>query len=153
MRLIRGIGRYIFALTFIGFGIIHLIKGDNPNFVHLVPGFMPVPAVWVYVTGISYILAAISIMTERLTALACTLLGLLLFLIAVTVHILGMFHASGQAAIYGQLINFFKAMAIGGGAWVIAGSYGTSKRGVVTQEGPGVGNSGDIASENRENKV
>jgi uncharacterized membrane protein len=149
MKGIRGIGRVVFAVAFIGLGIIQLYEGAN--FAGLVPWFMPVPTVWVYVVGVAYIAAAISILTKIQTTLACILLGLLVFLIAFSVHLFNIIHAPNGLPI-DQFVSFFEALAVGAGAFYIAAWYGISKRRVVTEYREEPGGFDDTDSEDPENQ-
>jgi uncharacterized membrane protein YphA (DoxX/SURF4 family) len=147
MKGIRGIGRIVFALAFIGLGVVQLYEGAN--FAGLVPWFMPVPTVWVYVVGIAYIAAAISILTEIQTTVACILLGLLVFLIAFSVHLFNIIHASNGLPI-DQFVSFFEALAVGAGAFYIAAWYGIPKRRVVTEYREGADEFEDTGPEDPE---
>jgi uncharacterized membrane protein len=128
MKIIREIGRVVFGLAFIGLGVFQIVQGSAN--AGLVPNFMPVPTIWVYVTGVAYILAAISIIIEVQTALACTLLGLLVFLIAFSVHGMNLLHRQDVVA---NASLFLEALAIGAGAFYIAGWFGIPTRRVVTE--------------------
>jgi putative oxidoreductase len=59
MKIISLIGRVLFALPFIAFGINHFRQIDK--IASYVPEYLPFPEVWVYVTAVLFILAGISI--------------------------------------------------------------------------------------------
>jgi uncharacterized membrane protein YphA (DoxX/SURF4 family) len=150
MRILRETGKFIFALAFIGLGIFNIVQGGNA--AKFVPYFMPVPTLWVFVTGVAYILAAISIIINVQSRLACILLGLLVFLIAFSVHGLRLIHGQNVTA---NAIGFLEALAIGAGAWM-AGMHLTSPKraATTTRKTPdSTSDSSGIASENRENQV
>lgn len=130
MRVLHKVGRYIFALAFIGLGVNNIVSGGSS--AYLVPNFMPVPTLWVFVTGVAYILAAISIFTNIYSRVACVLLGLLVFLIAFSVHGLNLIHGVNVTA---NASGFVEALAVAAGAWM-AGFKMKSKKEVAAEKGP-----------------
>ena len=64
------VARYLFALPFGIFGVIHFIQGSN------MAGMVPIPGgvIWVYVVGVALLAACVSIIIEKHTRLACLLL-------------------------------------------------------------------------------
>jgi uncharacterized membrane protein YphA (DoxX/SURF4 family) len=105
----------------------------------------------VFVTGVAYILAAISIIIDVQARLACILLGLLVFLIAFSVHGLRLIH--GQQVVF-NAIGFLEALAIGAGAWMAGLQVTSPKKAAANKAAPRKApDSGGPASENRENQV
>ena len=110
------IASILFALPFAVFGILHLTSADK------MAGYVPVPggAFWVYLTGIARIAAAVSIITGKLTKIACLSLAGLLLVIIATMQIPGLFNPQmAQMAMSGLL----KDTSLLGGALLIAGLY------------------------------
>ncbi len=109
------IGRLLYGLVFIVFGLNHFIN------VSALSGIVPIPggAFWVYVTGLAILAAAIAILTGKQARLACQLLGILLFIFALTIHLPAMINQGVMAG----LSNFLKDTALGAAAWVIAETY------------------------------
>ena len=110
------IARYIFAVPFALFGILHLTNADK------MAGMIPVPggAFWLYFTGVALIAAAASIITGKLTRIACFSLALYLVLVIVTIHIPSLSNPQmAQMAVSGIL----KDTSLLGGALLMAGLY------------------------------
>lgn len=84
MQTIIGWGKYIFAIPFLLFGIMHLMGAEQ------MAGMAPGGAIMVYISGITMILAAISIFIGKLDKLACVLLALQLLLYIIFVHAPGL---------------------------------------------------------------
>ncbi|OWY21946.1 DoxX family protein [Sphingobacteriales bacterium UPWRP_1] len=106
------IGQILFGLTFLGFGISHLVFADN------MAGIVPLPGgvIWVYLTGIAQILAFVSIVIKKKTRLACLLLALMLLIFILTIHL--------KSAMSGDLTGFLKDLGLMGAALVIANQFG-----------------------------
>lgn len=85
MRNLSSIGRIIYAIPFFVFGILHLVS--NGSMVDFVPSWLPFHLFWIYLVGVAFIAASISILTLKYARLACLLLALLLFIFIVTIHI------------------------------------------------------------------
>lgn len=109
------IGRILYGLTFIVFGLNHFINAS------MLAGYVPIPGgvFWVYLTGLAMLAAAIAILTGKQARLACQLLGILLFIFVLTIHLPTMINQGVMAG----LTNFLKDTALGGAAWVIAETY------------------------------
>jgi putative oxidoreductase len=106
------IGKYVYAVPFLLFGINHFVAGSQ------MAGMVPVPGgvIWIYVTGAAMIAASISIFINKKTKLAMILLAVLLGIY------IGLLHLPG--AIKGDIsstINTLKDLGLLGGALVIAG--------------------------------
>jgi putative oxidoreductase len=109
------IGRLLYGLVFIVFGLNHFFNAS------MLSGIVPIPGgvFWVYVTGLAILAAAIAILTGKQARLACQLLGILLFIFALTIHLPNMINQGIMAG----LSNFLKDTALGAAAWVIAETY------------------------------
>lgn len=112
------LGRIFYALPFIAFGLTHLTQPGV--MAAYVPAFIPGGVIWVYVTGIAMILAAISIISGRLIKTSSLLLGLMLLTFVATIHIPGMFNPDLPQAMI--MTNLLKDIALMGGALVIGGT-------------------------------
>lgn len=53
----------------------------------MVPGWLPFPIAWVYITGLSLIAATVALIINKKARLAMTLLGIELILFVVLIHI------------------------------------------------------------------
>jgi uncharacterized membrane protein len=85
MKNLSSIGRIIFAVPFFIFGIIHFVSGGS--MVDFVPNWLPFHIFWIYLVGLAFIAASISITFLKYARLACLLLALLLFIFILTVRL------------------------------------------------------------------
>jgi uncharacterized membrane protein len=114
------IGRYLFALAMIAFGIENFIFGEfvigrAPAWPAGVPGKL----VWVYVSGVVFIVAGVMIIIKRKGRWASSILGLIILLWALLRHIpLLMANLQWGA----ELTNAGKALTLFGGAFAVAAS-------------------------------
>lgn len=75
----------IFAVIMGAFGIFHLFNAQNME--SKVPDFVPGGIIWIYISGIGFILAAIAILINFQTKIACYLLALMLLIFIGTIHV------------------------------------------------------------------
>jgi uncharacterized membrane protein len=108
------IGRYLFAVPMAVFGLLHFLAGAD--MAGMVPGWLPGGVLWVYLTGVALLAAAVAILIGKMGRLACQLLGILLVIFALTVHLPMVL--AGDATAMGQVL---KDLALAGGAWVLSG--------------------------------
>ena len=108
------IGRFLFAIPVAIFGVMHFMMGD------MMVAMVPVPGgiLWVYLTGVALIAAAVSILTGKQAVLATRLLAVFLLLTATTVH-LRFFMGGDQAAMPIML----RDLALAGGALILSGVF------------------------------
>ena len=103
MKNIIGLGKYIFAIPFFIFGIFHFMNAEQ------MAGMAPGGSIMVYVSGLTMILAAISIFMGKLDKLACVLLALQLLLYIIFIHAPGLSdEASMQRSMSALLKDFRK---------------------------------------------
>lgn len=114
MGAIINLGRYIFAIPFLIFGIFHFMNADAMSAMAIGGKVM------VYITGIALIAAAISIFIGKMDKLACILLAVLLLLIIATVHVPGMMGAADEAAQQMSMTGILKDLGLLGGALMAA---------------------------------
>lgn len=102
MKNLGMIGKILFCIPFLAFGIMHLMSGNQ--MAGMVPAYFPGGVVWIYITGLAEILAAVSILTGKQTKLATMLLGVMLIIFVLTIHLPGMSDpATQQMAMSGLL--------------------------------------------------
>ena len=125
--LLGKIGRFVYAVPFAIFGIFHFMNAGAMS------GMVPIPGgvFWVYLTGAALIAAAISIMIETYTRLACLLLGVMLIIFVLSIHLPGVMSGEMQPS----MTNLLKDLALAGGAWFIAGIYGEKESSTSTKPG------------------
>ena len=90
------VAEVIFALIFAYFGYLHFSKTGlmTPDVPHFFPGD---PKLYVYVTGVGFIMAAIAIIINVQKTLACYLLAGVLLVFVFTIHL--------KPAMNGKTIN------------------------------------------------
>lgn len=121
--LTRTVGRFLFAIPFAVFGIMHFIYTDD--MVPLVP--VPGGIVWVWVTGIVLIAAALSIIIGVRDKLAAFLLGVFMLITAFFSHfpMVAEANALGDSAAAGAAMSHvLKDLMLAGASWMYAGSVG-----------------------------
>ena len=102
---------FIVAMAYFGFR--HL--GNANQMASYVPDFMPMPVLWVYVTGMGLVLTSIAIIVGKKAKLAAQLLGVMLVLFATLIHL-----PAGINGNDSELLVFFKDIALAGGAWYMS---------------------------------
>lgn len=81
---ITPMGRWLFALSMIVFGIQHFMYADF--IATLVTPWIPVHLFWVYFTGVGMIIVGLAMITGILGQLACTWLGIMFLLWVLVLH-------------------------------------------------------------------
>lgn len=82
-------------------------------------GMVPIPGgvIWVYLTGVALIAAAVAILIDKKAKLASFLLAVLLLVFVLTIHLKGAMGGDQMA-----MASLLKDLAIAGGALVFAGT-------------------------------
>ncbi len=113
-NLLSTIGRVVFALPFVVFGVFHLMKGDA------MAGMVPVPGgvFWIYFTGLAMIAGAVGLITKILGKWAALGLALLLAIFVVFIHIPGLSNPQMQQM---AMMGILKDTALCGAALSWAG--------------------------------
>ena len=80
---ITGLGKYLFAIPFLVFGIGHFMGGDK------MAGMVPIPGgvLWVYFTGIAMLAFGVSILIGKYDKLGAILIALMLLIFIVFLHL------------------------------------------------------------------
>jgi uncharacterized membrane protein YphA (DoxX/SURF4 family) len=118
MNAILGLGKYLFAAIFLVFGLGHFSNASA------MAGIVPIPpgTLWVYVTGVGHVAAALSIIIGKYDKLGSFLLGVMLLIFALSIHLPGMMNAADAMAQQGAMGNLLKDIGLAGGAWIYAKS-------------------------------
>jgi putative oxidoreductase len=116
MKKITTIGRILFALPFLIFGINHFLMLDY--YLGMLTSFIPLGAYTIILTGILMIVTSISIITRKFIMQSTIILASLLFLFIVTIHIPHLFDGSDRTV---TLIALLKDISLMGGSIMIAG--------------------------------
>lgn len=104
------LGRYFFAIAFVGIGIEHFIfqdfiAGRAPAWPQQIPGKL----IWAYLTGLVFILISIAVITEKRTRLAIIFSTILIFIWALLRQIPLLFtdpFLSGKWTAAGKALTF-----------------------------------------------
>lgn len=96
MKNLGMLGKIMYCVPFIGFGIFHLMNANQ--MAGMIPAYLPGGAIWVYISGIALLLAAISILTGKSTKLATMLLGVMLLLFVLMLHMPNLGNADAMMA-------------------------------------------------------
>ena len=103
MNALIGLGKYLFAVPMLVFGIMHFMNADQ------MAGMAPGGAMMVYFTGLALIAAAVSIMIGKMDKLASVLLAVMLLLFMIP-------HIQMLADDQMQMANILKNLSLAGGA-------------------------------------
>lgn len=114
-------GQWLFALTFIMGGLLH-ITGPALT-VQQVPTFFPAPLFWVYLTGIGQICFAISILTGKFDKFAALLLAVMMLVFIATMHL-----PKAVAGNFMGVISTMRDMGYAGAALLYAGVIAKDNR-------------------------
>lgn len=106
------IGRVLYALPFAVFGIFHFMNANAMS------GMVPIPGgvIWVYLTGVALIAAAVSILIKKQTTLATLFLGVMLLIFALSIHLPTVLGGDQNA-----MPNLLKDIALAGAAFYMSG--------------------------------
>ena len=102
-------GTIIYAIPLLAFGLGHMANASQ--MVGMVPNWLPIPIVWVYITGLALIAAAVSFFINKKVELAGKLLALMFVIFVVTIHIPSLVGGDGMA-----MPNMLKDLAMAGAA-------------------------------------
>ena len=117
------IGRLLFGVSLVVFGVLHLIYGAF--IATLIPGCMPGRLFWAYFVGVAFMATALSLFTRKHVSLTINMLGLMFLLWVVGLHAPRVV-ASPQ--IEPEWTSMFIALAMSGISFFIAG--GSSRKAV-----------------------
>jgi putative oxidoreductase len=107
---ISKIGKYLYAIPMVIFGLFHFLNASA------MAGMVPIPGgvFWIYLTGLSLILAGVSIIIQKLDEWSSFLLAGLLLVFVLTIHLPGVLAGGEMAQMY--MTNLLKDIALAGGA-------------------------------------
>jgi len=110
MKILSWIGRIIFGLSFIAFGVNHFRK--TAKIADFIPDYIPWQTYWVYITGVAFILAGISIAIQYKSKIASICLAVMIFLFIVILYLPDISSSKMAVATYSTFIGaalFFAA--------------------------------------------
>jgi uncharacterized membrane protein len=108
-------GRLFFAIPLAVFGSEHFTAAANV--AALVPRWIPAPTFWVYLTGLAFILAAISIAILVQARLAAALVGMTMLIFVVAMDLPVVVAQSGNRFVWALAL---RQLAFSGGAFALA---------------------------------
>jgi uncharacterized membrane protein len=113
---ISNMGRIIYAVPFIVFGLGHFMNAK------MMAGMVPVPGgiIWVYVTGACLLSAGVSIIIQKKASLACLLLGILLLIFVFSIHLPNALSHDSALKMVGYA-NTLKDLGLAGAAFYMHG--------------------------------
>ena len=116
MDKISSIGKFMFAIPMVIFGLFHFINAKA------MVGMVPIPGgiFWIYLIGLALILSAVSIIIRKYDDLASFLLALLLLTFVATIHLPGVLSGGEMAQMF--MTNLLKDLALAGGALIYLNS-------------------------------
>jgi putative oxidoreductase len=117
-HIISRISIYMLSFVLLIFGVFHFIRPHD--LVVYVPTFIPGGIVWVYIVGASFILVAISFITNRMVKAAGYIMGVLLLVFLLAIHLPNYLHAGDKEMKQLALLSLLKDLAIAGFALHIA---------------------------------
>ena len=117
-KLIGFVGRVIYGLSFLLLGVINIANADTMSV--MVPSFVPGGVIWIYVTGVAMIVAALAIITGKQGREACFGIALMLLIFVLLIHLPGLTNPQTPVT---NMMSLLKDIALMGGALVIAGTF------------------------------
>ena len=109
----KNLGKYMYIIPIGIFGLMHFANAGQLS--QMMPAWMPLKTVLVYITGIALIAAPIALIINKKAKLAMTLLGIELLSFMVFIHLMQVI--GGDQMAMGQV---FKDTALAGAAFYIA---------------------------------
>jgi len=116
MNAFLSLGRYFVVIPFAVFGPFHFMKADA--MASMVPSYMPAGVVWVYLSGLGLLAAAVSILLGKYDKLASILLSIMLLLFAVMIYLPGAM--SGGETAHSSLGYLLRDLSHAGAAMLYA---------------------------------
>lgn len=120
MKTLSTVGRVMYSLPFVIFGMMHMMMGSK--MAGMVPSFMPGAIFWVYLTGAALLAGGISIMMGKMVKLAGLGLALLLMIFVLTIHV-PMMMSGNETMMQMGMLQMLKDIALIGAALLIAGIF------------------------------
>lgn len=117
LKAFAGISRYIFALVLIVFSVHQF--GDLDFQSAKVPAYLPMRIVWVYFVGIAMLVTGISVLINKKSKVAATLLGIILLAVNLLLHV-PLLVSDVNAPLFWT--SAMLDLAVTGGVFILAGS-------------------------------
>lgn len=124
MNAFLSLGRWFFALPFALFGLLHFMNATVMADI-VVPAYLPAKAIWVYLSGLGLIAAAVSMILGKFDKWASTALAVFLLLMVVLLHLPAAM--AGGAGAQAAMTSLLKDISLAGGAMMYALHYAQDK--------------------------
>ncbi len=119
---ILGLGKWVFAIPFAVFGILHIINANQ--MAGMVPAYLSGGALWVYLTGFAQLAFATSVVIGKYDKLAAVLCALMLLIFILTLHLPGLSNLEMSKL---AMTNVLKDLGLIGGAMMYASRFANDK--------------------------
>ena len=116
------LGRILLALPFLVFGLLHFSAGAQ--MAGMVPTWIPGGVLWVYLTGVANVLAAVAFLTGKKVKLAGQLTALMVLGFILTIHLPGVMNATDDMSRQISMTMLLKDFGLMAGALLLAHIYG-----------------------------
>jgi putative oxidoreductase len=110
-NLLSALGRIIYALPFLAFGIMHILNASK--MAGMVPAYLPYHPFWIYLTGVALVISAILIIIEKVAKFASFGIAVFLVFMIIMLHIPGL---SNPAIREFSMMSLLKDAALAGAA-------------------------------------
>jgi uncharacterized membrane protein YphA (DoxX/SURF4 family) len=117
------LGRYAFAISLPIFGVLHFVF--RAYVASVIPSWLPAHMFWAYATGVLHIAAGLAMLTGVCGRLAAVLAGAMFGSWVIVLHLPRAIAAGDTRA---EWTSLFVALAMCGGAWLIAYAGSASMR-------------------------
>lgn len=109
MNAVLRLGKFLYAIPFVVFGLFHFMGAND------MAGMVPIPggAIWVYITGVAMLAAGVSMLLGKYDKLAALLLGVLMLVYVLSIHLPAVMGGDQMA-----MISVLKDLGLAGGAWM-----------------------------------
>ncbi len=108
----------LLGVVLIVFGIFHFMSPDD--LVNYVPNWVPGGRIWVSITGIAFIAAGLSFLTNKLVKYSGYALAILLFVFVVTIHLPNALNSGNAELRNASFVSLLKDIALSAFALYIA---------------------------------
>lgn len=117
---ILNLGKWVFAIPFAVFGILHIMNANQMAGAGMVPAYFSGGSLWIYLTGFAQLAFAASVVIGKYDKLAAVLCALMLLIFILTLHFptLSKFEMSDLA-----MRNMLKDLGLIGGAMMYASRF------------------------------
>jgi putative oxidoreductase len=123
MKKMTAIGRILFAIPFVLFGINHFFMTDY--FVGMLTSFIPGGAYTIIIVGVLLIGAGASIISKKYVRISTIMLACLIFIFIATIHIPHLINGADRTT---TIIALLKDISLMGGSLMIAGIYSDDEK-------------------------